>query len=177
MGGLYGFSELLLGLLKRAKNKSEVRDRGSLAVLWGVIFGSMLVANMVLYAFPDFRISNSWFPIGCAVFFCGLIIRWYAILYLGRFFTVDVAIHSDHHVVDTGPYRFIRHPAYLGVLLAFLGLGLCMLNWVAGLLVIVPIASAFMYRIQVEEMALNEALGARYAAYTAKTKRLILFVY
>jgi hypothetical protein len=64
----------------------------------------------------------------------GLFIRWTAILTLGRFFTVDVAVHSDHALVENGLYRFVRHPFYTGLLVAFLGVGgsLCQLDQPAG---------------------------------------------
>jgi protein-S-isoprenylcysteine O-methyltransferase Ste14 len=54
----------------------------------------------------------------------------HAIVHLGRFFTVNVAIAANHRLIDTGPYRFVRHPSYTGALMAFLGLALCLANWV-----------------------------------------------
>jgi len=59
----------------------------------------------------------------------GLAVRWRAIIYLGRFFTINVAVAADQHLVDSGPYHFIRHPCYAGSLLIILGLGLCMGNF------------------------------------------------
>ena len=56
---------------------------------------------------------------------------------------MNVAIHSGHEIIDTGPYRFIRHPSYAGALLAFLGLGLCLANWWSLALVMAPILWAF----------------------------------
>ena len=104
-------------------------------------------------------------------------LRWYSIIHLGRFFTVDVAIAADHQLVDTGPYRFVRHPSYTGALFAFIGFGFVMRNWASLLLITVPIFAAFLYRINVEERALLGALGERYRVYSQKTKRLIPFVY
>ena len=177
LGGLYGLSELLLALMKRAKGRADMKDRGSLSVLWGVIVASVIAANFVPSVFTGFTFSRYFYPYGCGVYVCGLIVRWYAILYLGRFFTVDVAIRSDHRVVDSGPYRLIRHPSYFGALLAFLGLGVCLLNWISILVIFVPITSAFLYRIRVEESALIGALGNSYLEYSARTKRLIPFIY
>ena len=62
---------------------------------------------------------------GLVLFAAGLSLRWYSVVYLGRLFTYDVAIAADHRVVDSGPYRYIRHPAYSGSLLTFVGLGVC----------------------------------------------------
>ena len=177
LGGLYGGSELVLALTKRAKGRSESRDRRSIWFLWGAIFVGLFTAHLVSRAMPAFRLSSELYVYGFAVFCFGLVVRWYAILYLGRLFTVDVAIHSDHRVVDSGPYRFVRHPSYLGALLAFLGLGICWLNWISILAVLVPITAAFAFRIRVEEAALLESLGEAYRAYSARTKRIIPFVY
>ena len=58
------------------------------------------------------------------LFVAGLILRWWAIITLGRFFTVDVTIEKDHELVERGPFRIVRHPSYTGVLLAFVGLAL-----------------------------------------------------
>jgi hypothetical protein len=73
----------------------------------------------------------------------GIALRWYSIWYLGRFFTVDVAIAAGHRLIDTGPYRRIRHPAYTGELLAFLGLGLLFHNALSLVVLAAPITLAF----------------------------------
>ncbi|HMG05340.1 MAG TPA: isoprenylcysteine carboxylmethyltransferase family protein, partial [Chthoniobacterales bacterium] len=104
-------------------------------------------------------------------------VRWYSIVHLGRFFTVDVAIAADHQLIDTGPYRYVRHPSYTGALLAFIGFAMALRNWASVLIISLPIAFAFLYRINVEERALIQALGERYRAYIKRTKRLIPFVY
>ena len=93
------------------------------------------------------------------------------------FFTVDVTIEKDHDLVEAGPFRVVRHPSYTGVLLAFLGLALSLLNWAALLVILVPIGAAFIHRMNVEEDALSHALGPRYAEYMKRTKRLVPFVY
>jgi len=177
LGGIYGTSELLLAVLKRSKSSSKGHDRGSLLVLWSVIGVSVSAAIVASTIRLGFELPRALYTYGVGVYFLGLAVRWYSILYLGRFFTVDVAIRGDHHLVDSGPYRFVRHPSYSGALLAFTGLGVCMLNWISVLIVIVPITSAFLYRIQVEELALRVALGDSYRSYSVRTKRIIPFVF
>ena len=71
----------------------------------------------------------------------------------------------------------VRHPSYTGVLLAFVGLALTLGNWVALLVILVPIGAAFVHRMNVEENALSRALGRRYSDYMRRTKRLVPFIY
>lgn len=111
------------------------------------------------------------------MFAAGLIFRWWAIITLGRFFTVDVTIEKHHELVERGPFRWVRHPSYTGALVAFVGWALTLQNWAAILVVLVPIFIAFVRRMNVEEHALTEALGDRYRDYIRRTKRLVPGVY
>jgi protein-S-isoprenylcysteine O-methyltransferase Ste14 len=101
----------------------------------------------------------------------------YAIVHLGRFFTVNVAISSSHRLIDTGPYRFVRHPSYTGALMAFLGLALCLANRASLVILLVPVFLVFLRRMHVEERALLQAFGDQYRDYMRRTKRLIPAVY
>ena len=102
----------------------------------------------------------------------GLIVRWMAIITLGRFFTVDVAIRKDYALIQDGLYRYVRHPSYSGLLLAFFGLGLIYANWLSLISLMAPLILSINNRIAKEERALLAALGPAYAAYCARTKRL-----
>ena len=84
---------------------------------------------------------------------------------------------SDHQVVDTGPYRWVRHPSYSGLLLQFAGLALTFGSVPSVAVVLVPTFLALLYRIKVEEAALRTHLGARYEVYMQKTKRLVPLVF
>jgi protein-S-isoprenylcysteine O-methyltransferase Ste14 len=115
--------------------------------------------------------------LGVVAFAAGLAIRWYSIVHLGRFFTVNVAIAANHRLIDTGPYRFVRHPSYTGALMAFLGLALCLANWASLIVMLVPIFLVFLRRMRVEEGVLLQAFGHQYRDYMQRTKRLIPAVY
>lgn len=179
LGPLYGLSEFGLLLAKRSHGTSESEDRGSLRMLWLVILGSiaLAIASSILFRKADSELLVRLAPVAGALFVGGLLLRWYAIFYLGPLFTVNVAIASDHRVIDSGPYRYIRHPSYTGALLAFLGLGVSFGNWASLLAVLIPTFLAFMQRIAIEEKVLRRALGESYVRYIARTKRLLPFVY
>lgn len=114
---------------------------------------------------------------GLALLAAGIIVRSVAIAQLGALHTPDVAIQVGHHVVDTGLYRHVRHPSYLGACIAFLGFGLGLGSWVSPLVALGMALIAYAYRIHVEEKALRHALGDAYAAYQRRTHRLIPGIY
>jgi protein-S-isoprenylcysteine O-methyltransferase len=178
LGALYGCSEIILAIARRSRSFDKSRDRHSLAILWIVICAAILcslfAANVFRFALLPYR-ELYW--TGLILFAIGIGLRWWSILWLGRFFTVDVSIATQHKVIDSGPYRFVRHPSYSGALLAFVGFGLCLRNWISLLLLVVPIFAAFSWRIRVEERALTNALKEQYRAYADRTKRLVPFVY
>lgn len=177
LGLTYFFSELVLAFTRRSSAKTVSRDANSLRILWIVIGVCIWLSIQAQGRWPQAVLPPWSVPIGVAVFVVGMVLRWYSIIHLGRFFTVNVAIAADHQLMDTGPYRFVRHPSYTGALLAFIGFAMVLRNWASVLVISLPIAFAFLYRINVEERALVQALGERYRAYIERTKRLIPFVY
>jgi len=114
---------------------------------------------------------------GLVVMLIGIAIRWSAIYTLGKYFTGKVSIQPDHQIVRRGLYKYVRHPAYAGSLLAHAGLGLSFSNWLTLGFSIIPFLVAVWYRMRVEDAALREAFGAAYADYARSAKRLIPGVY
>jgi protein-S-isoprenylcysteine O-methyltransferase len=180
LGLIYLVSEVLLIVARRSgKNADSTKDAGSLRFLWIIILASISLGVNMSRRWPVAALPHQhlFAALGVVIFVAGLILRWYSIIQLGRFFTVNVAIAEDHQLIESGPYRWVRHPSYTGALLAFLGFGLSLGNWLALLVIMVPIFLAFAYRMNVEERALMGALGDRYASYARRTKRLVPFIY
>ncbi len=179
--------ELWLMRSRLSGDASRKADRGSLRMLMAVIGASVGLAWLAKRGFPQanfdvlFKLDPAAlrcvYLAGLGLFAAGLGLRWYSMAYLGRLFTFDVAVAADHRVIDSGPYRHIRHPAYTGSLLSFVGLGVCGGNALSLLVLLAPIAWAFAHRIVIEEAALSSALGSRYDDYAGRTKRLVPFVY
>src|SRR5216110_3322720 len=187
LGLIFFASEVLLTLTRRSRSKTGTKqDRSTLGMIW-VMIALSIAAGIFVASSPFLWTAGVWMfelPAGPAVavaavvlFAAGLILRWWAIVTLGRLFTVDVTIEKDHELVERGPFRWVRHPSYTGVLLAFVGWSLTLWNWVAMAVVLVPICVAFVRRMKVEEEALSRALGERYVEYMKRTKRLIPLLY
>jgi protein-S-isoprenylcysteine O-methyltransferase len=180
LGVVYLISELLLTVTRRSRSRTGTKqDRSTLLVVWLVIMVSIAAGIYVAKHWPAAALPHhrSFMFAGVALFVTGLLLRWWAIITLGRFFTVDVAIEPDHELIERGPFRMVRHPSYTGVLLAFVGLALTLGNWAALLAILVPIGAAFIHRMNVEENALSGALGPQYTDYMRRTNRLVPFLY
>ena len=176
---LFPVSEIALARVKRSNPQtSQLEDRGSMRLLWLAITVGVTLAIAAQWL-PSARVPGSARLLGSlalSLMVVGLTIRWVAILTLGRFFTVNVAIQTGHSVVESGHYRFVRHPSYSGLLLAFVGLAISFANWLSILGLLVPITLAVLNRVAKEEQALLASLGPPYAAYCARTKRFIPYL-
>jgi len=119
--------------------------------------------------------GGGWVPViaGTAIAVAGIAFRIWAILTLGRFFKFVVVIQEGHRVIDRGPYRLLRHPSYTGGLVALLGIGLTLANWLSILAATLIPLVAILVRIKIEEARLVAALGQDYLDYAARTRRLI----
>ena len=102
----------------------------------------------------------------------GITLREWAVIALGRHFSVVVAIEANHALVTRGPYRWLRHPAYTGGLLALIGFTLALGSWLSIIPIVLIAFLAFSYRIRLEERLLLTTFGETYRNYMARTWRL-----
>ena len=165
----------VLLITRTRKGGGNVRDRGSLMLLWPTILlsvgGATMYGESHAPTMPHMGIAAR------VLFVAGLAIRWTAIWTLGRAFSANVAIRVRQKLCTRGLFRWVRHPSYTGMMLIFLAIGLATRNWIGLAIIMVPTTAALMYRIDVEEAALGEAFGREYAEYCAVTKRLVPGVY
>jgi protein-S-isoprenylcysteine O-methyltransferase Ste14 len=142
----------------------------TLSVVGGLALGEF-VARRAGLVLP----GPGWWPValGAMVFASGLALRAWAVHVLGRFFKFTVVVQADHEVVDTGPYRLIRHPSYTGLLTIELGLGIMLGTWLSIPACLLPPLIAFAIRLVTEERVLARELGEPYRAYMKRTHRLV----
>jgi protein-S-isoprenylcysteine O-methyltransferase Ste14 len=127
---------------------------------------------------------------GIAVFNNGGIVRWlgvglsavgYALVFwsglaLGKQYSADVTIQSDHHLITGSIYRFIRHPRYLGVMALSVGISCVFLSWI-GLVASVVFLAVILFRIRDEEAVMHQEFGTEWEAYCKCSWRLIPYLF
>ncbi len=113
---------------------------------------------------------------GEVLFVVGAALTGWSYTILGRHVSPHVEVLPEHRVIKSGPYRYIRHPGYLGQIVALLGFGLAVQSWLAELTILVTVIGLFGYRIRVEEEFLVSELGDDYVDYMKGTRRIIPFI-
>ena len=169
-------AEAVIAIAMRTRRRAgSLQDRGSQLLIWVVITIAIASSDWIQHLAPWSIFGGAaWLrPLSLAIMILGLTIRAVAIATLGKAFSVNVAIRDEQKMQRSGLYRFVRHPSYLGMEIVFLAIGLHSRNWAALACILGLPTLALLYRIHVEEAALNQAFGEEYAAYSRVTKRLI----
>ncbi len=158
---------------KRDTVAGPVRENLTLRlfVLIGTIMTFGSIAEYVFLRRGDFSWIALAAGVACAVF--SFKIRWAAIAALGRFWSLHVEIRDNHEFVQSGPFRFLRHPVYFSMVLELAAFGLICSAWF--MLLIVPFAfiPALILRLRLEEPALVEKFGDTYRDYQRRVPMLI----
>jgi protein-S-isoprenylcysteine O-methyltransferase Ste14 len=162
-----------------AKAADSSPDRGSLTLLWtAALLGlttALAVKGQGLAVMPgEFEARQT---LALLLFAAGVGLRFWAAALLGRFFTHRVQLHGQHRLIRSGPYRWVRHPAYSGLLLAFAGAGIAMGDWLALALTTLPLTVAVLYRVRIEEAALRAHFPDEFDEYSRDTYRMIPLVF
>lgn len=172
--------EIAAWRMKRSSDTSLASDRGSLQLIVVLWWLGIALAVAIAILVPQAALTSHRAAIFCGgicIMLAGVVLRWYSAALLGKYFTFDVAVAGGHSLIEAGPYRYIRHPSYSGALLSLLGFGLALGNWAALAVAMACLASAYLYRIPVEERALQSALGEPYQQYMQRTWRLVPFIF
>ena len=174
----------MIGMFRQMANVSRkavvVHDHGSLVILIGLQWVGIALNFLLAWFFPFVTIPlhrTTFFLLGIIFILLGVGLRWFSIWTLGRYFTRDIAVSMDQQVVQNGPYRLIRHPAYSGTFLTMLGLGLAMTNWASLISLLFCVFLGHLYRVRIEEETLIQYIGQPYIDYMRRTKRFIPLVF
>lgn len=155
------------------------RDRLSALGIYAAVFVPQLV-SILQYAF-----RATWSPpplgwqvlLGVGLAVSGLAFRIWAIRTLGRFFTAVVMVQEGQKVIQTGPYRLLRHPSYTGAFIVAVAVPIALGSWLGVVLSCLLVIPSYLHRIKAEEAALVADLGDEYRQYMRRTSRLIPYVF
>ena len=165
---------------QRAKLDPHMYDRRSYLVLVICIWFGTLLAVWSAILLPDAAIRverRQIFFAGIVLMMLGVALRWYAVQSRRRKPNATPADPNGQIVLLKGPYRLVRHPAYSGTILTFLGVGLAFTNTASLLLLMLCVVAGHIYRVHAEERALVASLGAPYEQYMRRTARFIPFLF
>ncbi len=114
--------------------------------------------------------------------YAGIILLWLGIgiaiwarYYIGEYWSAKITIKTEHKVIDSGPYAFMRHPIYSGILLAFIGTALAIGRW-RGVAAFFLMLVVFIIKARREESLLTAELGDNYGRYKKRTGMLIPWI-
>jgi protein-S-isoprenylcysteine O-methyltransferase Ste14 len=148
-----------------------------------IVFG--VISVLLLFIAPAWEYTHFAGPIprdgalawiGLAIFGASIALQAEAMRELRGFYTLRLGIQPGHQLVRSGPYRFVRHPGYLGFILSVMGIGLS-LSSVIALVSVIPTVLFILWRIKGEEEMLLTEFGEEYKTYMQETRRLIPLIY
>jgi protein-S-isoprenylcysteine O-methyltransferase Ste14 len=160
---------------RRPPIKEEKQNRGS-SFFIGAVLALMLTIPEIMYFFTINKYISLLF-VGVVVGLIGVWIRFSSMKLLGRFYSRNVGMQSEHQLIQIGLYKYIRHPGYLGSFLTFLGFAISSSSLSAIIINIILFFLAYSYRIKIEERTLVTLFGEQYKQYQSKTWRIIPFLY
>jgi protein-S-isoprenylcysteine O-methyltransferase Ste14 len=152
---------------------SDVRARislGGVLLAWLILFSDDVRRGILAERFLPMNLAISY--LGLALTIIGLGFAAWARFAIGRNWSRLITVQQDHQLLRTGPYAIVRHPIYLGFMLATLGTAIAHGD-VAGLVATALVAISWGYKSRLEERFLIEQFGAEYEEYRRKVKGLI----
>jgi protein-S-isoprenylcysteine O-methyltransferase len=150
-------------------------DRGSEAqIIWSVYISQLaVICEATYYRYPASIEWNLLTSIALCVIIIGLLIRTWSVQTLGKYFTMHLAVQQNQQVIKSGPYKYVRHPSYLGAFLMYVGIPIFLHAWFSLFFTVIILSIAWGRRICYEEKMLIDTFGEEYESYCHSVKRVI----
>lgn len=145
-----------------------VHAPGTFAALFWVGTG-LVIGAVVEFFLQKPSINWGFYSAGLATGLAAFWIRSEARKALGKMWSVNIEIRENHQLVKTGPYRFVRHPIYVGAILEIVGAIVLLQSWWIALLGVICYTPALLWRVRVEEEAMRKQIGQPWVDYCATT--------
>jgi len=147
---------------------------GSIAALVAIVFGAEYIVSPGFFRFAYVLAYPNWVRwLGALILAGGIMLLWASHHHLGRSFHSLIVAKEDQVLVETGPYRLIRHPIYSAYMMNYVGGGLLAGNLVLTIVPVTSYAVLVCLRMGKEEQVLIDKFGRRYVEYMQRTGRLI----
>ena len=158
-------------------SESFAEKKSFYLILLSVVVTILVTGFWILLEVPFYQAPPLWVNIlGLSVYALGIFIRFYAIYTLGKYFTRHVAVDESHTLIQHGPYKLFRHPAYVGLFLLGIVTPLYF-GHIIGLILGVTLMSVTLHkRMVLEEKALEEK-NPHYKTWKQKRYRFIPYIY
>jgi len=161
------------GVGEKTVERQRIAARLMLALSLAIVGAGPYCDRRGIAVFPDNDLCRY---AGLALYVLGFVVMIWATAYLGKQFSIQVTIQQNHQLVTDGPYRFLRHPRYFGILVFLAGFSLLFRSWLA-LILVTAMAMVLAWRIHDEELLMKRTFQAEWETYSQRTRRLIPFVF
>ena len=159
--------------VKVARSHKTPLEAGLLVLAWVGFFGPLIWIMSPAFSFAEYPLRTGPFVAGVMCLVIGLWLFYRSHADLGTNWSITLEVREQHRLITQGVYRRIRHPMYSALVLYSVGQALAIPNWVAGPSNLIAFAVLFALRVRAEEKMMVQQFGDEYAAYAARTKRLV----
>jgi protein-S-isoprenylcysteine O-methyltransferase Ste14 len=153
--------------------KEENGDRSFWIILPGFL-AVFFAPPLEWFYLPAFLPRTLWMQVaGLVLILAALVLRIWARQHIRGLYSGHVQVQAGHRLIQSGPYRYVRHPGYSGFLLMALGVAAGYSSWIGLAALVILLLPGLAYRMRVEERLLTEQFGEAYREYARSTKMLI----
>ena len=156
-----------------ATSRKTPLETGLLILAWVGFFVPLIWVASPAFSFAEYPLGTGPFIGGVMCLVIGLWLFYRSHADLGTNWSITLEVREQHRLITRGVYRRIRHPMYSALVLYSVGQALVIPNWLAGPANLIVFTILLALRVRAEERMMGEAFGDEYAAYSARTKRLV----